>query len=383
MIDRLGHKLVGYWVRAGVFMFGEYKANPFKRLVMEFLKTPPSDDTPRLGWFNAAHAEHSITLLEQLGGVRSNVQTLAGDQVDSLFIRYADVKKKIEEMGGYWTSDWSGRQLIYGKNPNDPKWKSFYAEVLSHMGWEETDYKGKRALIPYAGKLLSPSGCFYHLQSAAGCIGFQRKFIGQVLAQQCDYFSVDFPGVGRSTGRPSEGAYNAAGEAGLHRLIELGYGPKNLIVLGNCLGGATACYLKGKYPRIGRLLLDRPFADIEPVLRGQNLLAPYGIDELLSSDWRLHALQNRFKTAEWLSSEKKEGKIVLAFTDNDTVVGPTREAMLKAAEKAARETVEILYKNPNQKREGHTIALTREPELWRKCVEALSNRSFLKVPFLS
>ena len=70
----------------------------------------------------------------------------------------------------------------------------------------------------------------------------------------------DYPGYGRTPGKPSERAVYAAAETAFRHLVEeRGFAPSNIVVCGYSIGSGPACYLAEKHPDVGALLLVAPF----------------------------------------------------------------------------------------------------------------------------
>lgn len=77
--------------------------------------------------------------------------------------------------------------------------------------------------------------------------------------------TVDYPGYGRSTGKPSENAsYEAAEAAWRHLTSEKGYKPAGIAVYGFSLGGGVASWLAARR-QPGALILDSTFTCLADV----------------------------------------------------------------------------------------------------------------------
>jgi pimeloyl-ACP methyl ester carboxylesterase len=74
---------------------------------------------------------------------------------------------------------------------------------------------------------------------------------------------VDYPGFGRSEGRPSEtGCYLAASAAWKYAIEEKGILPENAIVFGRSLGGTVAAWLAARHPDCARLVIHSAFTSV-------------------------------------------------------------------------------------------------------------------------
>ena len=70
----------------------------------------------------------------------------------------------------------------------------------------------------------------------------------------------DYPGYGRTPGKPTEKTVYAAAETAFRHLVEeRGFAPSNIVVCGFSIGGGPSCYLAEKHPDVGALLLFAPF----------------------------------------------------------------------------------------------------------------------------
>jgi len=77
---------------------------------------------------------------------------------------------------------------------------------------------------------------------------------------------VDYPGFGRSEGRPSEnGCYLAAEAAWQLAAREKNVAPEDVIVFGRSLGGTVAARLARRHPDCGRLVIHSGFTSVPDV----------------------------------------------------------------------------------------------------------------------
>ncbi len=69
----------------------------------------------------------------------------------------------------------------------------------------------------------------------------------------------DYPGYGRTPGRPTEASVYAAAETAFRHLTDdCGFSESNIVVVGYSIGSGPSCYLAEKYD-VGGLLLYAPF----------------------------------------------------------------------------------------------------------------------------
>ena len=85
--------------------------------------------------------------------------------------------------------------------------------------------------------------------------------------------AVDYPGYGRSDGRPSAAGCVSAARAGWRFLAGQGYGPGDVIIYGWSLGTAPAAALAGR-ERPGGLVLHGAFTSLADVIAGRYWFLP-------------------------------------------------------------------------------------------------------------
>jgi hypothetical protein len=77
---------------------------------------------------------------------------------------------------------------------------------------------------------------------------------------------VDYPGFGRSQGRPSErGCYDAAEAAWNFATKEKGVAPENVIAFGRSTGGTVATWLAAGHPDCALLIIHSAFSSVPDV----------------------------------------------------------------------------------------------------------------------
>lgn len=101
--------------------------------------------------------------------------------------------------------------------------------------------------------------------------GFLRRLNGLGYSA----LAYDYPGYGRSAGRPTEaGAYRAAEAAWRYLAGERGYAPADIVIAGFSIGTGPACRLARDHPDAGGLVLFAPFTSAVRVVTRVRLL-PY------------------------------------------------------------------------------------------------------------
>lgn len=77
----------------------------------------------------------------------------------------------------------------------------------------------------------------------------------------------DYPGYGRTPGKPTEKTVYAAAETAFRHLVEeRGFAPTNIVVCGYSIGSGPSCYLAEKHTDVGALLLFAPFKSVVRVV---------------------------------------------------------------------------------------------------------------------
>ena len=83
----------------------------------------------------------------------------------------------------------------------------------------------------------------------------------------------DYPGYGRTPGKPTEKTVYAAAETAFRHLVEeRGFAPTNIVVCGYSIGSGPSCYLAEMHPDVGALLLFAPFKSAVRVVTGIRIL---------------------------------------------------------------------------------------------------------------
>lgn len=108
----------------------------------------------------------------------------------------------------------------------------------------------------------------------------------------CNIFIYDYPGYGKSTGKPGEaGCYSAADAAYQWLRDTKKTSPEKLILMGQSLGCAMACHLAVNHEHCATILLS-PFTSIRDV--GQELMPIFPVRWLMS-----HRYDNRSKLVNY------------------------------------------------------------------------------------
>jgi fermentation-respiration switch protein FrsA (DUF1100 family) len=116
---------------------------------------------------------------------------------------------------------------------------------------------------PQQGAVLYSHGNGNNLSTMGDCVARWRDQLGRAV------FVYDYPGYGKSTGRPSEAGCYAAGEAAFEWLVkDQGVPAGEIILVGESLGGATAVELATRHP-VRLLVLHSTFTSFPDVAQAR------------------------------------------------------------------------------------------------------------------
>jgi hypothetical protein len=116
---------------------------------------------------------------------------------------------------------------------------------------------------PQLGAVLISHGNGNNLSSMGDCVARWRDRLGRAV------LVYDYPGYGKSTGRPSEAGCYAAGEAALAWLIDAQHvSASEIILVGESLGGATAVELSTRHS-VRLLVLHSAFTSFPDVAQAR------------------------------------------------------------------------------------------------------------------
>ncbi len=122
--------------------------------------------------------------------------------------------------------------------------------------------------LPGPGDAAAPAVLFFHgnAGSLAGRIPLFERLL-RLPVPPAGVLAIDYPGYGRSTGRPSERALHASARlAREHLARHRGIPPDRLILYGRSLGAAVALHSATALPPAG-LVLEVPFLSVPALAR--------------------------------------------------------------------------------------------------------------------
>lgn len=406
LITKIIQVTLGYFVRLGVFPSGESNRSWLKRKIIECYKGGCYDTHERSG-FNPDRLEHAFSVLASAGAVRYPTYSKNGTKLDTMILRYRDMKKKIEENGGAIISTLPitiEKQTTVGKEyiticrenrtfsqneyvdvilPDASKpnrgWENFSQKTLAHLGLEKivvTLANGKtvEGFITKHWNEKNPhrpkeNQCYIRCNAPTESMAMgKRDEVRTALGLRGDVLCFDYPGTWKSEGVPSEGSYYLAAETIVeHAVNEYRYDWKDVWVAGFCLGGAIAAHLKSKYHEKGiNLFLQNTFDSMLKVYSQlspfpANKLAVYGLPELQSRDPAVTDLvhQDGFDSVQKLINLRDKpasGMSLIVNTSTDHTVHPDAHYLLYcAAEKVSEKACSIVFDPDNKSKNGHSL----------------------------
>lgn len=405
-------KILGYCLRAVVFMFGEYKSSPLKYFIMERCGKGGLCDTRGRAKFDPARLERSRDIFKRLGcelaeNGKDFPMTVPRDghaKIEYCHIKYENVKEAIETHGGEWielsaveevTGHWvecreePGEKIeviVQNETLSKEEWRDFYENSLSKMGWTpiilRRNGKSTAALLTakWSAKQQRPTPglCFIRSHSPTSSWAMERHYVAQHLSLHADLFLYDYRGTYKSEGIPSEGGYNLDIRAVYEEAKKRGYPNEKIFATGFCLGGGPSSSLR----REGdiHLVLENSFDSLERVLDTRSWLirwlAKIGLPEIQSKEKeiRKHTHQNYFNAVEHLQNAKYNDKrtTFLIDTKPDTLLAPDApERLSKAAAKAGSVFSKTFYP-PSSCKNGHSLNPLDDASVWQAYVQKIA-----------
>ncbi len=199
--------------------------------------------------------------------------------------------------------------------------------------------------LPGPGGPEAPAVLFFHGNAGnlGGRIGLLAQLVRLPLA---GVLAIDYPGYGRSTGKPSEKALYAAARAAREHLIATrGIPAERLVLYGRSLGSAVALRTAADHPAAG-VVLGVPFLSIPALARVHYPYIP-GI---------AHLVRQRFDNERTVA--RLRVPLLIIYGPEDTVVPPDQPRRLAELSPSPTTLVPI----PGA---GHDDTWSRDPGTWR------------------
>ncbi|MDN3506659.1 MAG: hypothetical protein P0S96_05470 [Simkaniaceae bacterium] len=417
---------VGYFVRIGVFSFGEWNHSFIKRKVIELYKGDFCDVQGR-GHFSPIRLEQAFAMLCAIGGKRFDIESKDGTKLDAMHLRYVDVKAKIEEHGGkivdsfpvsidthltrspatpplYNESRSSPKEYVDIILPNKPgeKWDDFSQKILMGMGLENVQVKLRDGEVVDAFIVKhwderrptrpKPGQCFVRSNSPTESYAMaKRDMMRRIFGTKGDVLCYDYRGTWKSEGKPSEGGYYLDAETMVEKAAnDLGYAWRDIWAEGFCLGGAVAVHLKKKYHDKGiNLFVQNSFDKMLHTLQSQvfpaNWLAGLGLNETHSRSPAVIAQteQDGFDSIaklDGLKTGSKDGVSIVFNTTTDTTIDARSHAALASRlDGICKKTFAINYEPTDKSRNGHRLDLLGEAGMWDRAVTFITAKDHPKI----
>lgn len=423
-VKRVFQIIFGFLDRLGVFPFGEWNRSYMRRKIIECYKGGCYDTHDRM-MYNPLRLEQAFAVLKEIGGVRFNTFSKDGTSLDSMIMRYKDVKQKIEGHGGKIVDCFpvsiehikrDGKESTYycienRKNPKeyidvilpsqeDEAWKTFSLETLSCLGLEKAEIKLKNGKT-VEGFIMKhwdekkplrpkPGQCFVRANAPTESFPMaKRDVMRRILATRGDVLCFDYRGTGKSEGVPSEGGYFLDAETMVELAInEFGYAKENIWAEGFCLGGAVAVHLKCVFPEIN-LFIQNTFDSMLNTFKQQlfpaNYLAPIGLDEVRSYSSFITAKvkQYSFDSVKKINESRGNGKkgVSIVFnTDTDKTVDPLSHFRLaNALDHISLHTFSVMYSPEDRRKNGHSLDILANQTNWNKSVTFITAKDYPEI----
>lgn len=412
IVKKIFETFVGHFVKLGVFPFGSIKKSWFDRQIIQIYQGGCYDTHDR-ALLNPKRLNDAFKVLKEIGGIPSDVNSKDGTKLDTMILRYRDVKDKIERKGGIFTtlpisitssnsekkilttvcsenpaSKESADLIIPDQNRNIHDWADFCKNILDPCYLEKTliTLKDGRKAEGYILKhwdtkkeeIIRPkeNQCFIRCNAPTESYPMaKRDIMRHVLGMRSDVFCFDYPGTANSEGNLSEGTYYLAAETMVEKAVdEYGYSFKDIWATGFCLGGAVAAHLKYKYHDKGiNLATQNTFNRIYNTLRQQiwpaSFIAPIGINELKSKNPEVirQVEQDCFDTIQKFEriQNVQNGVSIILNTDTDTTVDPkSHEQINEAIARVSKKHFGIWFTHPDKKKNGHSFDVLGERKVW-------------------
>ncbi len=167
------------------------------------------------------------------------------------------------------------RQFLYhptflSPDAPPPSWAAGSAEV-----WFESEMGDRLHGLHWAASADRPTVLFFHGNAQSV---FEWALVREdLVALDCGLFLIDYPGYGKSSGRPNESGFYAAGQAALSWLTgDGGVSPSAVIVFGKSLGGPVAAKIAADHSNLRGVVLESTFRSIPHVARVLLPMLPVG-----------------------------------------------------------------------------------------------------------
>lgn len=422
IVKRVVQTFFGYLLKLGVFPFGSMNRSWLRRKIIEVYQGGCYDTHDR-SLLNPKRLNQAFKILENVGGIRSKTFCKDGTKLDTMILRYQDVKSKIERRGGKFVSlpisidniikegrtttthcsqsRWNPQEYVDLIIPSEDRdiheWENFCKDVLTPSNLERAEVKltDGRVVAAYilkhwdANKPIirpKPGQLFVRCNAPTESYAMaKRDILRHVLGLDADVLCFDYPGTWASEGEPSEGAYYLSAETMVEKAAnEYGYAFKDIWATGFCLGGAVVGHLKRKYHDQGiNICTQNAFNCLYDTVRLQvwpaNILSPIAMPELKSKNPQIIDLvdQDSFNTIGKFynlapSTHSKGGISVIINTDTDTTVPKTsHQQLVDAVSGVSKKTFPIFFAHPNKNKNGHSYDVLGERVVWDKFAEAV------------
>lgn len=330
--------------------------------------------------YDTLRAQKMVDTLKALGGEEHfRVPEDKEAKLQIIQIKCADVRKKIEDLGGTWAKE-DDKIVIRGPSTPSEDWDRFYTETLKKVFTKEgRDDQGPFLVtsesaesIPFNSWRGRKTDCAL-LARLGRSFAMSKLEIAYFLGKGIDVCVYDTRGVLNSEGVPHEGGlYNDSDAVGEFLFDEQGYTPKKTLIYASCGESFTAVYLFAKYHKDGVNL----FLQNAPASMGHVLGRINGIAQRIFHSYQSYvkapstsncarADQDGFDSAGKIEKlgTRSSGYVILAKTPGDTTA-PCEEIDAigaKLHEKGGSVTILESKAEDSMARPGHTDPHLADP----------------------
>lgn len=176
-----------------------------------------------------------------------------------------------EEPG--WFSSWRPLRaletsVVFHPQTDKQSWYAAPAGVHIEDVWLQTR-DGERIHAWWLPHPQAEGAVLYFHGNAGNISHFGARAYGLRTALKRSVLLIDYPGYGKSSGKPSEAGCYAAADAGHDWLLQTAkYPPQTLVVFGESLGGGVATHIASTKPHQA-LVLVRTFTSIPDIARSK------------------------------------------------------------------------------------------------------------------
>lgn len=112
-----------------------------------------------------------------------------------------------------------------------------------------------------------------HFHGNGGSLAGRAGIYGEMSANGAGVLAVGYPGYGGNPGRPSEPSFYAAAQANYNWLIDQGFSPSRIVIIGQSIGTGPASWLAYENEAAG-LILEAPYSRLADLAQAEARFIP-------------------------------------------------------------------------------------------------------------